>query len=401
MSFEIKGKYASAKIYTDLCEPEAVSQILTLLNQPMAEGTSPRFMPDVHAGKGCVIGTTMHVQDKLIPNLVGVDIGCGMEVTPILDKDLDFAKLDAMLHEGILVPSGFSKRTHVHPYAEKCRLSELICADAVDLQGAAYSCGSLGGGNHFIELDVNRDGQYLLVVHSGSRHLGMEVCRHYQNMAVRSLSSHKKESDELVRRLKAEGRETEIEEAVKRLRSEQVKVPAELAYLEGNLMEQYLHDMQITQEFAAWNRKAIADSIISYMGWTRDTGGFTTIHNYMDMESRILRKGAISARSGEKVIIPLSMKDGAIIAIGKGNPDWNCSAPHGAGRLMSRSAAKDLLDLQEFEEKMHGIYTTCVGRGTLDESPMAYKPAESIIQNVADTVDVIEVVRPVYNFKAC
>lgn len=398
--FSIEGKYETAIVFTDLCEPEAVSQILTLLNQPMAAGSHARFMPDVHAGKGCVVGTTMHILDKAVPNLVGVDIGCGMEVTYLAEKELDLEKLDKMLHEGVQVPSGFSVRNNVHPYIRYCRLEELHCKDVIKLSHAEHSLGSLGGGNHFIEIDKDQNGNYILVVHSGSRHLGVEVCNYYQNMAIRNKNDESQERAALIASLKEQGRQAEISEALAAFKSKKPHIPDELAYLEGEALEMYLHDMKIVQEFAMWSRKAMTDSILTYMGWAKAEGGFTTIHNYIDVEHRILRKGSISAMEGERVIIPLSMKEGSIIAVGKGSPEWNCSAPHGAGRLMSRSKAKEVLSVDDFTAEMAGIYTTCVGYSTLDESPMAYKPAEAIIENVKDTVDVIEVIKPVYNFKA-
>lgn len=398
--FEIKGKYGDAIIYTDNCENEAISQVMLLLNQPMALNAHARFMPDIHAGKGCVVGTSLKITDKVVPNLVGVDIGCGMDVMYIKDKNLDLEKLDKMLHEGILVPSGPLKREKVHPYIKKCHLEELYCFKNINVQDAEHGLGTLGGGNHFIEIDKDKNGNYILVIHSGSRHLGVEVCKYYQKLAVKHIHDNSKERNDLILRLKQEGKVNEISAQLANLKPKEVFVPDELAYLEGNELEAYLHDMKITQEYAMYSRKAMIDTIVEYMGWKKDEGSFTTIHNYIDTEDRILRKGSISAKKDEIVIIPLSMKAGSILAKGKGNEEWNCSAPHGAGRLMSRSRAKADLDVAEFKKEMEGIYTTCVNESTIDESPMAYKPAEEIIENVKDTVDVIEVIKPVYNFKA-
>ena len=400
MSIQLKGKYADAIIYTDLCEQEAIEQINELLNQPMVRDTHPRFMPDVHAGKGCVVGTTMHIQDKIIPNLVGVDIGCGMEVTPIVDHDLDLEKLDTMLHLNTLVPSSFHQRNQIHPYIQNCHLEDLYCKDSLDMNTAKHSLGSLGGGNHFIEINQDQKGNYILVIHSGSRHLGVEVCNYYQKKAIQNIHDTSKIREQIISQLKADGRQKEIADTLKKIKDLNKDIPDTLAYLEGEDLAHYLHDMKITQKYALWSRKAMSDTIINYMGWCKAEGSFTTIHNYIDIENKILRKGSISAKKGEKVIIPLSMKDGSIIAIGKGNKEWNESAPHGAGRSMSRSKARETLSMEEFQKQMQGIYTTCVGESTIDESPMAYKPVNSIIENIKDTVDVLEIIKPVYNFKA-
>lgn len=393
--FNLHGKYETAKVFTDLCESEAIAQIINLLNQEFMANAHPRFMPDVHAGKGCTVGTTMHITDKVCPNLVGVDIGCGM-LTIELDEDtIDFEKLDAILNDGKTVPSGFNKRETAHKNLANTRLNELNCLDSIDLDTAEKSLGSLGGGNHFIEIDKSENGTFYLIIHTGSRHLGIDVCTYHQKQAIKACKSQ--DVNELITRLKSEGKTKEIQTELNKLHGS--KVPDNLAYLSGDDLKAYLHDMKITQEYAVWNRKTIAEEIIKAMGW-KVKSSFTTIHNYIDTDDMILRKGSISAKKDEIVLIPLSMRDGAIIAKGLGNPEWNCSAPHGAGRSLSRSKAKELLDVNEFAAQMAGIYTTCIGEATLDEAPDAYKPAESILENIKDTVDILEVIKPVYNFKA-
>lgn len=392
---EVHGNWETAKVFTDGCEEEAIAQIKNLLNQEFMKDTHPRFMPDVHAGKGCVVGTTMHINDKVCPNLVGVDIGCGMFVIELDETDIDFQKLDELLHNGKTVPSGFNKRETAHPNLSNTRLHELTCFDFIDLDTARKSLGSLGGGNHFIEIDQSENHTFYLVIHSGSRHLGVEVCRYHQNKAIKACQTVDRKK--LIERLKLEDKIKEIQTKLNNLHRQ--KVPDDLAYLTGEDFRAYLHDMKITQEYAVWNRKTIAEEIIHAMGF-KVKSSFTTIHNYIDTENMILRKGAISAKKDEIVWIPLSMRDGAIIAKGKGNPDWNYSAPHGAGRCLSRAQARKQLDVKAFAAQMTGIYTTCIGNQTLDEAPDAYKPAASIIENIHDTVEILEIMKPVYNFKA-
>ena len=392
--FTIEGKYSDAKIFTDLCEQEAMNQIKTLLDQPFAAESHPRFMPDVHAGKGCTVGTTLHIKDKVCPNLVGVDIGCGVLVANLGKREVDLARLDAFLTEGKVVPSGMNRRATKHPF-QHARLTELKCAAAVDLKGAALSLCSLGGGNHFIEVDRGEDGTNYLLIHTGSRHLGVEVCKYYQSLAVSSLK--KNDARAVINELKAAGRASEIQSTLAALKAD--PIPADLAYLEGESLNDYLHDMAIVQEYAAWNRFAIATEIMAHLG-IATAEIFSSVHNYIDTEEMILRKGAISAAKGKKLVIPLSMADGAIIGIGKGNPAWNYSAPHGAGRQMSRAKAKSSLSLESFAATMSGIYTTSVCADTLDEAPAAYKPAASILENIKDTVEVLEIIKPIYNFKA-
>lgn len=391
------------KIFTDNIEESAKKQINTLLSLDAFKDCKVRIMPDVHAGAGCVIGFTADLGDKVIPNIVGVDIGCGMLTTELLDKDIDFQRLDRYIKQNI--PSGLNVHQGSN-YVVFDKLKELYCYDHLrNVDWLERSLGTLGGGNHFIEVDRHeRSNRYYLVIHTGSRNVGYQVAEYYQHIAVESMKGNIKISEErkkLVEKYKAEGREKEIEGAVKEL-SKQIKsiqYPKELCYLTGEYRERYLHDMKICQEFAVANRKMIADTIISKMGWTV-VNRFETIHNYIDLESNIVRKGAISAKRGEMLLIPINMRDGSIIGIGKGNEDWNFSAPHGAGRLMSRKEAKRTLTVGEFKRTMEGIYTTTVGFDTLDEAPMAYKPMDEIIENIEPTVEIIYVIKPAYNFKA-
>ena len=400
--FEVSGKYNTAKIFTDNIEPEAVAQIISLCNQRAFEGSKIRIMPDVHAGKGCTIGTTMTIVDKVIPNLVGVDIGCGMHVADlgIYEGDIDLAEVDDIIRQ--YVPAGFSVRGKAHRFERNVDIESMCCYGKIkgSENRILLSVGTLGGGNHFIEIDKDENGRLFLVVHTGSRNLGVAVATYYQNEAWRRLSAKfgKEARDEIITRLKEEGRQSEISAELKNLTAT-CGVQKEFAYCEGSLFSEYMHDMKIVQEYASWNRRAIVDEILGYLDITA-VDVFETIHNYIDIENRILRKGSVSAQKGEKLIIPMNMRDGSLICIGKGNPDWNFSAPHGAGRLMSRSRAKDEISLEDFKESMKGIYTSSVGFGTIDESPMAYKPMESIVSNIGDTVDIIGIIKPVYNFKA-
>ncbi|MBQ1904322.1 MAG: RtcB family protein [Ruminococcus sp.] len=395
----LNGKYNSATVYTDLIDQGAVAQIIELCDQPMSEGARIRIMPDVHAGAGCTIGTTMTITDKVVPNIVGVDIGCGMETVKLKEKHIELQKLDKLIYEKI--PSGFAVRQKVHRYAEKIDLTELYCYDRINADRALASIGTLGGGNHFIEADKGEDGSIYIVIHSGSRHLGVETAKYYQKEAYRRLNKcSDKEVSELIGRLKAEGRQKQIKAELKKLENTKTtSVPKHLAYCEGELFEQYIHDMKIVQQFAMLNRQAMMDEIIKGMH-LHVTEQFTTIHNYIDTDNMILRKGAVSAQAGEKLLIPINMRDGSLICIGKGNPEWNYSAPHGAGRLYSRSQAKQSFTVSEFKKQMQGIYTTSVNEQTLDECPMAYKSFDDIADNIGDTADIIEVIKPIYNFKA-
>ena len=365
----------------------------------MSQGQQIRIMPDVHAGAGCTIGTTMTITDKAVPNLVGVDIGCGMETVRLKEKYIEPQKLDKLIRAKI--PSGFSIRSKPHRYIEKAKLFELYCFDSINIIKAEKSLGTLGGGNHFIEADKGRDGAIYIVIHSGSRHLGLEVAKYYQNKAYDMLNQcSQDEINELIAGLKAAGKEKQIQKELKKLTSiKHTSVPKELAYTEGELFEQYIHDMKIIQEFAMLNRKAMMAEIVKEMGFHVEDC-FTTVHNYIDTDSMILRKGAVSAKKGEVLLIPINMRDGSLICTGKGNTDWNCSAPHGAGRIMSRGEAKEKLTLSEFKKQMQGIYTTSVSRSTIDEAPMAYKSIDDITGNIEDTVEIDEIIKPIYNFKA-
>ncbi len=395
----IQGKYNEALCYCTELEEQAREQIRAVCNQEAFSGCKIRIMPDVHAGKGCTIGTTMTIRDKLVPGMVGVDIGCGMETVKIAQRAIDFEKLDALIHEKI--PCGREVREEAHTLNKEIDLNALRCADFVHLERARLSIGTLGGGNHFIEADRNEKGELYLVVHSGSRHLGVEVAEYYQKQGRQALwgGAHHQIA-ELIARLKKEGRFQEIESSVQAMKKEhKIDIPEDLVYVEGKLFEDYIHDMRIIQQFAVLNRRAMMDVIVSGMGFER-IEEFTTIHNYIDTDAMILRKGSVSAKAGEKLLIPINMRDGSLICVGKGNEEWNYSAPHGAGRLMSRKKAFNSLSMEEYRAQMEGIYTSCVVPDTLDESPMAYKSMEEIVAQIEPTVEIVERVKPVYNFKA-
>ena len=396
---EVQGKCNKAKIFTDVVDSSSIAQVLELCNQEFAAGSRIRMMPDIHAGAGCTIGTTMTITDKVVPNLVGVDISCGLETVRISEKSVDLQKLDQIIHEKI--PSGFAIRNKAHDYLNRVNLNELCCVSHVKMSRAEKSIGTLGGGNHFIEMDKDDDGNLYLVIHSGSRHLGVEVANYYQEEGYKALN-HADDTAirELVSRLKAEGREKQIEKEIKRVKNlKQTNIPKSLAYVSGELFEQYIHDMKIVQHYAMLNRQAMVDEIVRAMGLHVEEQ-FTTIHNYIDTEAMILRKGAVSAKAGEKLLIPINMRDGSLICVGKGNEDWNLSAPHGAGRLMSRAEAKRSFTVSEFEEQMTEVYTTSVNKSTLDECPMAYKNMQDILNNIGPTAEVVKIIRPIYNFKA-
>lgn len=396
---EVKGKYNEARIFTDVVDSASIGQIQALCNQEFTVGSRIRLMPDVHAGKGCTIGTTMTITDKVVPNLVGVDIGCGMETVRIREKRLELQKLDKLIYERI--PSGFSIREKAHRYASQIDLSQLYCARYVDLIRAEKSIGTLGGGNHFIEVDRDDEGNLYLVVHSGSRHLGVEVATYYQDEGYKVLNRTDDISlKAIIEQMKAEGREKEIQKELKKLKNvKQTKIPHMLAYVSGELFHQYIHDMKIVQQFAMLNRQAMMDEIVKGMKLHVEEQ-FTTIHNYIDTDAMILRKGAVSAKAGEQLLIPINMRDGSLLCVGKGNEDWNYSAPHGAGRLMSRAEAKQSFTVSEFKKQMADVYTTSVGKATLDECPMAYKGMKDILDNIGPTADVVKIIRPIYNFKA-
>lgn len=397
--FEIKGKVNTALCYAKIVEDEAIEQIRRMCDYDFTEGSRICIMPDVHAGKGCTIGTTMTVADKAVPNIVGVDIGCGMYTVNLGKGSIDFEKLDEAAH---FVPSGM----HVwEGRMERFDLTGMKCYRS--LKNTKYlerSLGTLGGGNHFIEVDVAEDGTKYLIIHSGSRNLGKQVAEIYQQLAIELHSGKEeyfKKRDELIASYKAAGRRKEIQAALKELTWEHrdCMIPDDLCYLYGTYFEDYLQDVELCQRFARCNRERIAEVILERTGMT---GGeaFHTIHNYIDTEEMILRKGAIAAHKGEKVLIPINMRDGSVLAVGKGNPDWNYSAPHGAGRLMSRTKAKESLCMDEYKSAMEGIYTTSVNEATLDEAPMAYKSLEDIIDVIRESVDVIDIMKPIYNFKA-
>ena len=396
---EVKGKFGFAKIFTDVADENAMAQIAELCSQPMSEGAVIRIMPDVHAGAGCTIGTTMTITDKVVPNLVGVDIGCGMETVRLKEKHIEVQMLDKLIYAKI--PSGFDIRETPHRYSEQIDLTKLYCYKHINPERAELSIGTLGGGNHFIEADKGSDGSMYIVIHSGSRHLGVETAKYYQEEAFKRLhTDNRDEIKAVIEKLKSEGRESEIQtELLKLKKVTGPDVPKHLAYCEGELFDQYIHDMKIVQQFAMLNRQAMMDEIIKGMH-LHVTEQFTTIHNYIDTDTMILRKGAVSAESGQKLLIPINMRDGSLICTGKGNPDWNFSAPHGAGRLMSRSQAKESFTVSEFKKQMKGIYTTSVNAQTLDECPMAYKSIDDIVNNIGDTAEINDIIKPVYNFKA-
>lgn len=396
----LKGKYNEAKIFTDAVDEASASQVLMLLDQEFAAGSRIRMMPDIHAGAGCTIGTTMTVTDKLVPNLVGVDIGCGMETVVVREKHMELQKLDKLIYEKI--PSGFHIRDTAHRYLDKINLEELYCYGHINKIRAERSLGTLGGGNHFIEADVDKDGTIYIVIHSGSRHLGVEVASYYQEEGYKALNGQtKKDIEHLIAQLKSQGREKEIQQSILALKSTvKTNIPKTLAYVSGELFDQYVHDMKIVQQYAQLNRQAMMDEIIKGMK-LHVVSRFTTIHNYIDTDEMILRKGAVSAKQGERLLIPINMRDGSLICIGKGNGDWNQSAPHGAGRLMSRAMAKQSFTVSEFVKQMNGIYSTSVRKETLDECPMAYKKMDDIISHIGDTAQIEKVITPIYNFKAC
>lgn len=389
-------KNMDLKIFTDNIEGEAISQIYGLAKQPAFSNAKIRIMPDVHAGKGCVIGFTADLGDKVIPSIVGVDIGCGMLTVELGNIEIDFEKLDNLIREKI--PHG--RNVHERSLLPYTDLSLLKCFHKLkNISWLEHSLGTLGGGNHFIEIDVDDNGNKYLIIHSGSRNLGKQVAEYYQNLAIEKIHGKAQEIANLIAEYKAAGREKEISDAIADIKKQSVGIPKELCYLTDNDREDYLHDMKICQDFAVMNRKMMANIILDGMGW-KAVSSFETIHNYIELETNMVRKGAISAKRGERVLIPINMRDGCIIGIGKGNDDWNQSAPHGAGRLMSRGKAKEILSLEEFHKTMEGIYTTSVGQETLDESPMAYKSIDDIVDKIDDTVEIENIIKPIYNFKA-
>lgn len=396
----INGKFAQAVCFARIIEDESAQQIQRMCDYDFTAGSVIRIMPDVHAGKGCTIGTTMTVADKVVPNIVGVDIGCGMYTVRLDQREIDFAALDEAAH---YIPSG---KNVWNERKERFDLTKLRCfRNLKDTPRLERSLGTLGGGNHFIEADRASDGTLYLVIHTGSRNLGKQVAEYYQKLAVDVHQGRDEDYDKkreaLIAEYKAAGRRKEIQQALKAIEwtPKPLTVPEDLCWLSGNHLSDYLHDVALCQEFARINREKIASVLMERAGLT-GTDAFHTIHNYIDTDEMILRKGAIAAHKGEKVLIPVNMRDGAILAVGLGNPDWNFSAPHGAGRLLSRSAARQQLSMEEYAETMKGIYTTSVSPETIDEAPMAYKSLSDIVDVVAESVDIIDIIKPIYNFKA-
>ncbi|TJX13300.1 RtcB family protein [Tissierella creatinini] len=403
---EIWGKHGIAKAFASNIEKGAIEQIMTLMNQDFIQGSKVRIMPDVHQGVGCVIGFTAQMGDKIIPNIVGVDLGCGMLTVELGKVHIDFKELDEIIK--IHVPAG--RQSHEERKYSFEKLTDLHCyRDLKDTKRIERSIGTLGSGNHFIELGVDSNENKYLIIHSGSRNLGKQVAEIYQRLAVDLCSGKEKyfeEKERIIEKYKAQGRRKEIKDALKDLDKDykdlQSRYPKELCYLTGTYREKYLHDMKIAQDYAILNREIMASIILERLlnKKLEDFEYFHTVHNYIDFRDNIVRKGAIAAYKGEKVIIPINMRDGSILALGKGNEDWNYSAPHGAGRLKSRSDAKEAFTLEDFEKSMEGIYTTSVKESTLDESPFAYKSIEEIMKNLDETVEVIDIIKPIYNFKA-
>lgn len=365
---EIKGKYGEAKVFTDTLEPSAERLIKTFCDQPYSDQSKIRIMPDVHAGKGCTIGTTLTVKDAVVPNVVGVDIGCGMLTVKLREKRIDLPKLDSFIRQNI--PCGRDVRERSHRSHGRLDVYELLCVKRVDIRRAKESLGTLGGGNHFIEIDKDDEGNLYLVIHTGSRNLGLRVAQYYQNVAYKACGG-----------------------------KSQAEIPYELAFLQGDAMQDYLHDMEFMQRFAELNRTIIKEVILDGMK-LHEEESFSTVHNYIDTENMILRKGAVSAQKGERLLIPMNMRDGSLICTGLGNENWNFSAPHGAGRLMSRKDALSSFTLNAFKKSMEGIFTTSVTADTIDECPMVYKPMNEIIKNIKETVTIEKTIKPIFNFKA-
>ena len=374
MMLTIKGTCNEAVVFADRLDPSAEGLLKAVCNAEYLADCKIRIMPDVHAGKGCTIGTTMTIHGKVVPNMVGVDIGCGMETVKLKEKRIDFTKLDSVIRK--FIPFGREIRAEgkEHPFAQDIDLTKLRC-DKHGVERAYRSIGTLGGGNHFIEVDKDDEGHLYLVIHSGSRHLGVEVANFYQDAGYRNLVS--------------------ADKAAVRAQT----ISHDMAYVSGTLFDDYIHDMKLTQQFAVLNRKAMVQAILKKMKLT-PVEAFTTIHNYIDTDAMILRKGAVSARKGEPLLIPINMRDGSLLCVGKGNDEWNQSAPHGAGRLMSRKEARNTIPMKDYKAAMKGIFTTCISKNTVDEAPMAYKSIDDIVKYIEQTADIVKVVKPVYNFKA-
>lgn len=395
---KITGTQTEAIIFSNHPQEEALKQIEELCNQPFLKDTKIRIMPDYHAGKGCVIGTTIRLKDKVVPNLVGVDVGCGVLTVKLENKVVDFAKLDQVIRK--FVPSG--RDIHTDKTVSNIQTSfplpsQFIAKHILSEEKSVYSLGTLGGGNHFIEVSVDPDGYHYLTIHTGSRYVGAKIATYYQQLAISKI--RKGEISHLIEQLKSEGRHQEIEKQIHQFKEQNPKIPDDLAYLEGEDFTNYIHDMKLAQNYAKANREEIARVIIERMDFV-EIDRFDTVHNYIDTDQMILRKGAVSAKKDERLIIPINMRDGSILAVGKGNEDWNYSAPHGAGRLLSRRQAMKTLKMNEFQQSMKGIWTTSVSMDTLDEAPMAYKPMDEILEKIEETVEIVGFIKPVYNFKA-
>ena len=396
---EIRGKHGTAVCFAKIIEDSAIEQIRRMCDYDFTENCRIRIMPDVHAGKGCTIGTTMTIRDKVVPNIVGVDIGCGMYCVKLAQSDIDLKALDSAAH---FIPSGMNVWEH---RVGKFDLQALRCYRHLrDTDRLERSLGTLGGGNHFIEVDRGSNEALYLVIHSGSRNLGKQVAEYYQNVAIRlnaGIENYDKRKEAVIAEYKAAGRQSEIQAALKALKEEKTErtIPDDLCYVYGEPLEDYLADVVVCQDYARRNRELMAEILMEMEGIV-GVESFHTIHNYIDTDEMILRKGAIAAHKGERVLIPINMRDGSVLAIGRGNPDWNYSAPHGAGRIMSRAAARSNLTVEAYEESMRGIYTTSVNAGTIDEAPMAYKSLADIMDVIEASVDVVDVMKPIFNFKA-
>lgn len=392
---EIQGRFNTAKVFADTLDEKARGQLSRVCDAEHFSQCKIRVMPDVHAGVGCVIGFTMALKDKVVPNMVGVDIGCGMYLCQLQEKEIDYAMLDSAIRSK--VPSGNTNHKKPIEEAERFNFENLRCFEGINVINAKRCLGTLGGGNHFIEVDRDSDGTLFLIIHTGSRNLGAGVAEFYQKRGYQVLSQKLEEKYNVL--LEKAKNEEEREKILREKEEEKASVLPHEAYVEGQLFEDYIQDMKITQEFADLNRKIIANRLIDALG-LHVVESFTTTHNYIDMDEMVLRKGAVSAKKGEKLLIPINMRDGGLLCIGKGNEDWNNSAPHGAGRLMTRSKAKETISLEDYQKAMEGIYSTCISTGTLDESPMAYKNKGEIVKNIAPTAEIFKEIKPVYNFKS-
>lgn len=403
----IKGDFNEAEVFTENIDKETISQIKQLLDQEFVKNSNIRVMPDCHKGAGCVIGTTMTIKDKIVPNLVGVDIGCGVLCVELGDIDLNLDKIDDFIKNNI--PHGFNiNNKAVVDYIDE--ILKIRCINNIKKKPEEFNraLGSLGGGNHFIEIDKDDFNNKYLVIHSGSRNLGLQVAKHYQDVGYNNLnynnSEYEEKSKEIIESYKKSGKKKKIEKELKKLKESlkiESKIPKDLCYVQGQDLDDYLHDMDIAQRYASKNRELMAEKIVEFIGLDYESlNKFESIHNYIEVDKYMLRKGAISAYEGEDVLIPINMRDGVIIGKGKGNPNWNYSAPHGAGRILSRAEAKNKIHMNDYKASMKDIFTTCVNVSTLDEAPQAYKPIEEIINNITDTVDIKKIIKPIYNFKS-